>query len=157
MVIVFEASRTTNDRSTMMPCIAQMMNVRNRPHAKCHAGRYDTCRPMFLHSTCLLNVVRPSFRAGPPRSWRHFCSPHVAIAHHSITHPLHFSLIYPPHLHYTYKMFAARQVSQSVFGAAQRRAFSASASNVSELNSQQTIRSIDRDGIQLPMPARPIH
>jgi len=33
-------------------------------------------------------------------------------------------------------MFAARQVTQSVFGAAQRRAFSASTANVSELNPQ---------------------
>jgi hypothetical protein len=38
-----------------------------------------------------------------------------------------------------HKMFAARQVSQSIVGAVQRRAFSASASNVSELNPNNNV------------------
>lgn len=89
---------------------------------------------------------------------RHFCSASSTHITSSSTHSTSPPIPIYPHLPHIYNMFAARQVSQSVVGAVQRRAFSASASNVSELNSQQnkTIRSNgDRPSIE-PLQAHPL-
>lgn len=81
--------------------------------------------------------------AGPWTKWwpeRHLTQPHLRATEHNFC----FGIAVPSSIDNTHTllllrypksstsaiMFAARQVTQSVFGAAQRRAFSASASNV---------------------------
>lgn len=127
----------------------------------CSRGTCGVCSWTMLNSRSCGTSVRPSEPGAPqPRArWRDtFAPPALLTSLPSSTHSTSPPIPIHPHLPHIYNMFAARQVSQSVVGAVQRRAFSASASNVSELNSQQnkTIRSNgDRPSIE-PLQAHPL-